>query len=130
MSGNMTLFLCELLPSVTVILYGVFLQKRPPKFNSVLLGYSTRRAMASEEAWYTAQRIFGKYAVITFSVKFALSFAAGMIAVLKNFGKSEALTLFYVLCTVDVIVAIAATVATERRLHRLFNKDGTPRVNN
>ena len=127
MSGNMIIFLCELLPSVTVILYGVFLLKRPPKFNSVLLGYSTRRAMASEEAWYTAQRIFGKYAVITFFVKFALSFVTGMIAVLKNFGKSEALTLFYVLCALDVIAAIAVTGATEWKLHRLFNKDGTPR---
>ena len=127
MMARITLFLCELLPSVLVVPYGVFLLKRPPKFNSVLLGYGTRRSTASETAWYTAQHIFGKYCSIAFSVTFALSFVSGLFALIRDLGRSAELTLFWVLCAVDVIAAIAVTIATERRLHRLFNKDGTPR---
>ena len=127
MIAKITLFLCELLPSVLVVPYGVFLLKRPPKFNSVLLGYGTRRSTSSETAWYTAQHIFGKYCSITFSVTFALSFLAGLFPLIRDLGKPAELTLFMILCAVDVIAAIAVTVATELRLHRLFDKDGTPR---
>ena len=127
MMTKITLFLCELLPSVIVVPYGVFLLKRPPKFNSVLLGYGTRRSTASETAWYAAQHIFGKYAATAFSATFAVSFTAGLFALIKDLGKSAEVTLFLVLCAVDVIAAIAVTIATELRLHRLFNKDGTPR---
>ena len=127
MSAKLTLFLCELLPSVIVVPYGIFLLKRPPKVNSMLLGYGTRRSTASETAWYTAQHIFGKYCSITFSVTFALSFVSGLFALIKDLGKSAELTLFFVLCAVHVIAAIAVAIATEWRLYRLFNKDGTPR---
>ena len=127
MIRQITLFLCELLPSLLVIPYGVFLLKRPPKFNSVLLGYGTRRSTASEAAWYTAQHIFGKYCATAFSVTFALSFVSGLFALIKDLGKSAEVTLFLVLCAVDVIAAIAVTIATEWKLYRLFNKDGTPR---
>ena len=127
MTAKITLFLCELLPSVIVVPYGVFLLKRPPKFNSMLLGYGTRRSTASEAAWYTAQHIFGKYCLIAFAVTLALSFVSGLFALIKDLGKSAEVTLFLVLCAVDVIAAVTVTIATEWRLHRLFNKDGTPR---
>ncbi len=126
MSANMVYLLLEISAPLVVVVYGLYLQKKPPKFKSVFLGYCTLRAMSSEAAWYAAQRIFGKYVTVTFSALFALSFLTGIFALVRDFGETAAYTAWMILCAADVIAAIADTIAAEKTLRRLFDKNGEP----
>ncbi len=58
------LWAMSLLLPVIAVIAGVILQKCPPKKISGTVGYRTRRSRQSQEAWDTAQRLFGRYFVL------------------------------------------------------------------
>ncbi|MDR2687798.1 MAG: SdpI family protein [Oscillospiraceae bacterium] len=113
MNDAMFFGLLVLLP-VTMLLFGAALYKSPPEEANSLIGYRTRRSMASKEAWAYANTYSGKYWVVCGLVTLPLAVAAFFL--LRNRDFSEAL--LGICIGVQLAVLLSVIPATEISLKK------------
>lgn len=126
MNENLIYLLCESFAPLLMLGIGFYLWKKPPKPNDIV-GYRTKRSRSSEAAWYTGQLIFGKYMIQTFATFSAVTLLFGMFALVRNLSETAAFTACMILTGTEIAAAVAVIFATERKLRRMFDKNGEPR---
>lgn len=122
MGFTISMFLCNLLIPVIMLIGGYFMYKHPPKNINSACGYRTRRSMKSEETWRFANTLCGKLwlkmsvPVIIISVTAQLPFIG---ADKDTFGN---LTL--VIEIIQIVLLIIPAFIVEKKLKADFDDEG------
>ena len=104
------MLIMNLLIPFTMIGFGFYFQKHPPKEINELFGYRTFGRVWLIWGWFSA----------------AFSFPCMLLL----YGKSDTACGIYgvILCFLQCIVLLFTLFIVERRLHRIFHKDGTRKL--
>ena len=114
-------FLILLTPVLTLIL-GLICWRYPPKGPTWALGYRSRRARASREAWQFAQNVAGQ---IWFCLGLALTVVFAIVCMSLRSRGVETLCRAALICiVVEDILVFASMVPTEVLLTRCFDRLG------
>lgn len=125
MNDNILYLISEIPTPVIILIVAISILRYPPKRNENF-GYRTRRSQLSEEAWNTAQALYGKYASIMFAITSAATVITGIIIVIINLDEVTSLALFLVITAVQVGVLMVVIVMVEHKLKVLFDENGKP----
>lgn len=112
------LFCCNCLIPLLMLVIGAVFQKHPPKKVNPLLGYRTRRSMASQDAWDLAQVTLGRlwwrwgWGLLGFSVLVQLP--------LVHAGEDQLSLYSGLLCGAQVLVLLLSIPPVERCLKGRF----------
>ena len=108
-----------LLP-LTMLGFGLFLYKKPPKKNA-FFGYRTKTSEKNEITWAFSQKFFGRLWIMSGVCMLCLPFA--MFAVINK--DTETIGLFGAVLTImPIFPMIISIILTEITLKRKFDKNG------
>lgn len=120
-----TMFLCNSMIPVIMLVVGWMMEKHTPKTINGLYGYRTSMSMKNAMTWNYAHAVCGRLwyriglVLLPVSVVVQLPFIkSGVKAVGIVAG---------VLCTVQCILLIGSIFVVERALKKAFHPDGSPR---
>ena len=121
------MLIMNLLIPFTMIGFGFYFQKHPPKEINELFGYRTSLSMKNEDTWKTAHVQlhvqFGRVWLIWGWFSAAFSFPCMLLL----YGKSDTACGIYVglLCLLQCIILLLTLLPVEHSLHKIFNRDGS-----
>ena len=120
-----TLFLCNLLIPALVLVFGVWMLRRPPKEINGVFGYRTRMSMKNEKTWRFAHEKCGRIWTWTGAVLLVVSVALSILLWLKG---GDALTRFTTSYSMAQVVVLVLTILpVERSLKKHFDENGNPK---
>lgn len=117
-----SMFICNLLIPLVMLIGGYFMNKKPPKEINGWIGYRTKRSKKNKDTWAFAHEYCGRS-----WMKKGWIFLVLSILVQLPFMKSkdeEIGILTLVLETVQMIALLGSVIRTERALERTFDSDG------
>ena len=120
---TITLFLCSLIVPLTMLVFGIWMLRRPPKEVGGVFGYRTRRSMKNEETWKYAHNICGKVWTSVGLVLLILS----VIESIVFWRSGEISKRTTALTMAQVVVLVVTTFPVEHALKRKFDDDGNPK---
>lgn len=121
---NVIMLLTNLIIPLTLMIIGVWFKTNPPDFGSGI-GYNTTLSNKNALTWDTAQRIFGRYALIFAPVTLIIGIASGVTGIVLHLPKNPSVILMAAIITVQSILIFAGIVLTESKLKKAFNEDGS-----
>ena len=121
MSVFYIMLISSLILPVMMIIFGLWMKNRPPRFRSAF-GYKSSRAAASEESWLFAQQLCGKLWLYAGVATLILTGAAFTLM----YGMDEdALGMWgAVIMSVQTVVMVMTIIPVEVALRRTFDKYG------
>lgn len=120
------IFICELLVPLLMIISGIlFINGNPGGINS-FFGYRTAMSMKNEDTWHFAHLYCGKLWLKIGAVMLPVTVLLSVISI----GKTEDFTGIFGTCVIiaQAAVIIFSTILVERKLKRVFDKNGS-RIN-
>lgn len=123
MNDNIIFLICAAPVPLLMLIIGIVMWKNPPSPGSI--GYKTRRAYSSDEAWYFAQTTWGRLSFVHNIFSLVGTLAACIAGILLNLSEQHGLILYIGVTVVQCIVIFADIFITEHRLSVFFNPDGT-----
>ena len=125
MGSMIVLFICNLIIPLTMLGFGVWMRRHPPKEMGGALGYRTRMSTKSPETWRFAHEKCGKIWTWTGLALLAVSLGASILLWTKG---SDALTRFVTSFSMgQVVVLLLTIVPVERALKKHFDENGNPK---
>lgn len=125
MGTVITLFICSLIVPLTMLVFGVWMRRRPPKEVGGAFGYRTRRSTKNAETWRFAHEKCGK--VWTWGGLVLLVVTAGAMFLLRGNGVDAMTKWTTTLSMAQVVALLASVVPVERALKKHFDDNGNPR---
>ena len=120
-----TLFLCSLIVPLTMLVFGVWLRRRPPKEIGGVFGYRTRMSMKNDETWRFAHEKCGKIWTWTGVVLLIVTAVLSALLWLKG---GDALTRFATSWSMAQVVVLVLTILpVEHALKKHFDENGNPK---
>lgn len=119
MNENVIMLICYLPAPIIFIVVGLLLWRFPPQYGDAI-GYKTKLAYSSNEAWDFAQVFFGKLCTLVNIPVLAVSAGVGVIQVVKNVGEEVGLIICLVLTTLQLVPLFVCIFITEARLKKNF----------
>ena len=120
-----TLFLCSLIVPLTMLVFGVWMRRRPPKDVGGAFGYRTRRSTQNEETWRFAHEKCGR--VWTWTGLVLLIVTAAWMIVLWGNGVDAMTKWTTTLSMAQVVVLLLTIVPVEHALKKHFDDNGNPK---
>ena len=125
MGTQITLFICNLLVPLLMLVFGVWMLRRPPKEINGAFGYRTRMSMKNEKTWSFAHEKCGRIWTWTGAVLLVVSVALSILLWLKG---GDALTRFTTSYSMAQVVVLVLTILpVERSLKKHFDENGNPK---
>ena len=125
MGTMIALFVCNLIVPLLMLVFGVWMLRRPPKSINGAFGYRTRRSMKNEETWKFAHEKCGRIWTWVGAILLAVSVVLSVLLWLKG---GEALTRFTTSFSMgQVVVLVLTIVPVERALKKHFDENGNPK---
>lgn len=124
MAFFISMFFCNLLIPLAILLGGLWMYKTPPRAINHLVGYRTPRAKRSPAAWAFAHSYCGRLwiklgiALLALSIPAQLPFA--------HAGEDSIGLLTLVLEAVQLAVLLGSIFIVEQALKRNFDENGAP----
>lgn len=115
----------DLLVPATMIFFGRYFEKKPPKEINAAFGYRTTMSMKNKETWNFAHSYVGKLwnkggcAILVLSVIAMLLVAGKDIDTVSKAGMA--------VCIVQTVIMVLTIIPTERALKKHFDKNGNRR---
>lgn len=123
MSDNIIFLITAIPVPIIMLILGIVIWKNPPALGNV--GYKSKYARSSPEAWLFAQITWGKLSVFHNIPTLIGTIIAEVAGILLKLDENQGLILYIVVTTAQVVVIFTDIFITERRLHKYFNPDGT-----
>lgn len=117
-----SVFVCCLLIPAIQLLAGEWMVRRPPRKINGLVGYRTRRSMASREAWIFAQEYCGR--LWRKLGAWALGISAGICLIFSRCGERALTWGMLALEALQLAAVIGSIFPVERALKRNFDERG------
>ncbi len=125
MGTQITLFICNLIVPLLMLVFGVWMLRRPPKEINGAFGYRTRMSMKNEKTWRFAHEKCGRIWTWTGAVLLVVSVALSILLWLKG---GDALTRFTTSYSMAQVVVLVLTILpVERSLKKHFDENGNPK---
>ena len=125
MGTQITLFICNLIVPLLMLVFGIWMLCRPPKEINGAFGYRTRRSMKNEQTWRFAHEKCGRIWTWTGAILLVVSVVLSVLLWLKG---GEALTRFTTSYSMaQVVVLVLTIVPVERSLKKHFDENGNPK---
>ena len=117
------LFIDSLIP-LTMIGFGAYFRKNPPKDINASFGYRTKRSMKSQDAWQYAHEHCGKIWYLLGLIILLLSFAS-MIVLYCFLNRDTTTVGAYgsIICGVQLLTLIVSVFPTEFALKKRFDQN-------
>ena len=117
------LFIDSLIP-LTMIGFGAYFRKNPPKDINASFGYRTKRSMKSQDAWQYAHEHCGKIWYLIGLIMLLLSFAS-MIVLYCFLNRDTTTVGAYgsIICGVQLLTLIVSVFPTEFALKKRFDQN-------
>ena len=113
---------CDMLIPVTMVVFGRWMWKHPPKSVSSVMGYRTSRSMKNEDTWRFAQDYCGR---LWWKLGWLLMIPSFLVHIPVYGGSEDTIgTVGGVLVTIQLILLTGSILPTERALKKTFTKDG------
>ena len=119
MNENVIMPICYLPAPVIFLIVGLLMWRFPAPYGDAI-GYKTKLAYSSKEAWDYAQVFFGKLCTLVNIPVLALSVGVGVYQVVKDIGEDAGLIICLVLTTLQLIPVFVCIFITEARLKKYF----------
>ena len=119
MNDNVIMLICYLPSPVIFIIVGLLMWKFPSTYGDAI-GYKTKLAYSSKEAWDYAQVFFGKLCTLVNVPVLAVSAGVGVYQVVRNVDEQLGLILCLTLTTLQLVPVSVCIFITEARLKRYF----------
>ena len=120
-----TLFLCSLIVPLTMLVFGIWMRRRPPKEINGAFGYRTRMSMKNDETWRFAHEKCGKIWTRTGLVLLVVSLGASILLWTKG---GDVLTRFVTSFSMGQVVVLVLTILpVEHSLKKHFDENGNPK---
>lgn len=111
----------SLLVSIVYLLFSIFFIKFPPLNKNWIVGYRTPLSMKNQDTWDVAQKLCGYGMLVTGILNLLFGIWAFVSPAPGNTEDMQAL--FLVVCVLGLFII------SEVYLRRIFNKDGSRKVN-
>jgi len=122
---NLLYAIYSLMIPVLLVITGAVVWKRPSQYGG--LGYRTTMAEKNPLTWHAAQVTCGKNMVKFYLPTLGATAIAELLVIVLHADESLAVGVMLGLLVVQVLMLIPVIAATERMLHRCFDKDGNPK---
>lgn len=122
---NLMYLIYSLVIPIVFIITGLMVWKKPSPYGG--LGYRTEMAAKNPITWQMAQMVSGKTIAKIYAIALPVSALASALLIILKAPDDIALTIFFIIMAVQVLLIIPVVSITERTLHRCFDKDGNPR---
>ncbi len=120
-----TLLVCCLIIPLTMLGFGVWMRRRPPKEINGIFGYRTRMSTKNDATWRFAHEKCGK--IWTWTGLVLLIVSVGLSILLWTKG-GDALTKFATSFTMAQVVVLLLSIApVERALKKHLDENGNPK---
>ncbi|MGN1111248.1 MAG: hypothetical protein ACI4QY_06300 [Oscillospiraceae bacterium] len=123
MSDNVIFLITAIPVPIIMLIVGITIWKNPPSPGSV--GYKSKYARSSPEAWFFAQITWGKLSVFHNIPTLIGTIIAEVTGILLRLDENQGLMLYIVVTTAQVVVIFTDIFITEHRLKKNYNADGT-----
>lgn len=123
MSDNVIFLITAIPVPIIMLIIGIVIWKNPPAPGNV--GYKSKYARSSPEAWLFSQITWGKLSVFHNIPTLIGTIIAEVAGILLRLDENQGLILYLVVTTAQVVVIFTDIFITERRLRKYFNPDGT-----
>lgn len=125
MSFFISMFLCNLLVPLVMIIGGYFMYNRPPEDINSVMGYRTKRSKKNKDTWKFAHEYCGKLWIKVGAILLILTIVVQIPFVHSD---SDVIAAFnIILIIVQTAVLIVSLVPVERALERTFDENGNRR---
>lgn len=125
MSLFISMFLCNLLVPLVMIIGGYFMYNRPPEDINSVMGYRTKRSKKNKDTWKFAHEYCGKLWIKVGAILLILTIVVQIPFVHSD---SDVIAAFnIILIIVQTAVLIVSLVPVERALERTFDENGNRR---
>ena len=122
---TITLFVCNLIVPLMMLVFGVWMRRRPPKTINGVFGYRTRRSMKNEKTWRFAHEKCGK--IWTWTGLVLLIVSVGLSILLWTKGGDTLAKWTTTLTMAQVVVLLATIIPVERALKKKFEENTNPK---
>ena len=125
MSLFISMFLCNLLVPLVMLIGGYYMCKRPPEDINSAMGYRTKRSKKNKDTWKFAHEYCGK---LWIKVGANLLILTIVVQIPFVHSDSDVIAAFnIILIIVQTAVLIVSLVPVERALERTFDENGNRR---
>ena len=125
MSLFISMFLCNLLVPLVMLIGGYYMCKRPPEDINSAMGYRTKRSKKNKDTWKFAHEYCGKLWIKVGAILLILTIVVQIPFVHSD---SDVIAAFnIILIIVQTAVLIVSLVPVERALERTFDENGNRR---
>lgn len=125
MSFYISMFLCNLLVPLVMIIGGYFMYNRPPEDINSVMGYRTKRSKKNKDTWKFAHEYCGRLWIKVGAILLILTIVVQIPFVHSD---SDVIAAFnIILIIVQTAVLIVSLVPVERALERTFDENGNRR---
>lgn len=125
MSFFISMFLCNLLVPLVMIIGGYFMYNRPPEDINSVMGYRTKRSKKNKDTWKFAHEYCGRLWIKVGAILLILTIVVQIPFVHSD---SDVIAAFnIILIIVQTAVLIVSLVPVERALERTFDENGNRR---
>ena len=120
MNENVILLFSYIPGPVTFLIVGLLLWKLPSPYGNAI-GYKTKLAYSSKEAWDYAQVTFGRLCTLSSAPVLAISVGTGAFQVIRNTDGMLRTILCTSVLTLQLVPVFACIFITESRLKKYFS---------
>lgn len=125
MSFFISMFLCNLLVPLVMIIGGYFMYNRPPEDINSAMGYRTKRSKKNKDTWKFAHEYCGRLWIKVGAILLILTIVVQIPFVHSDGDVIAAFNI--ILIIVQTAVLIVSLVPVERALERTFDEKGNRR---
>ena len=119
------LFCCNLLVPLLILVFGIWMRKRPPKQIGGLFGYRTSMSMKNRQTWQFAHAYCGKLWIGLGAGLIVLSVFAQLAVPNRDLSRLTRTT--EILSAVQIAAALLSVWIVERALRKKFDRNGNPK---
>ena len=120
-----TMFICNLLIPLIMLIGGYFIYKKPPKEINSVIGYRTKMSKKNKETWGFAHNYCGK---LWIKLGIALFIPSVIVQIPFIHSSDDVIGIVALIVeAVQVLVLIGSIVRVEKALKRTFDENGIKR---
>ena len=117
---------CVFITPFIMLLFGLYFRKGKPEEPNWAFGYRTKLSMQNHDTWYVAHVYCGKLWGNISKIIIPISIIPMFFCI--NTNNNTVGTVGGIVCCVQAVSMIASIFFVERKLNKMFNKDGSRRM--
>lgn len=121
MNENVIMLICYIPTPIIFLIAGLLMWRFPSPYGDAI-GYKTKLAYSSREAWDYAQVTFGKLCALINAALLTVSLGVGVFQVVKNVDETLGIIICLSVVTIQLVPVFVCIFITEAKLKKYFGR--------